>query len=112
MADFIQKLADEGEAAYRTGSADAFAAWLIPNVLLILGALKTLAELDGVSHWVPVAERLPDRSGMYLIWDGEDYEAARWNDGDFYRLFGEESPTHWMPLRLEPPVQPHRGRGE
>ena len=67
------------------------------------------AQLEGMGRWVPVAERLPDRSGMYLIWDGEDYEAARWNDGDFYRLFGEEPPTHWMPVRLEPPEQGTRG---
>lgn len=61
MADLIQKLADEGEAAYRTKSAEAFAAWLIPNVLLVLGALKTLAEVERDSAATRLALRAADR---------------------------------------------------
>jgi len=69
---------------------------------------KEIADLKlRFSHstfsWVPVSEREPERSGQYLTWDGEEFEVMRWNDGDFYRLYGEGPPTHWMPVRLEAP---------
>lgn len=60
MANLIQKLAEGGEAAYRTKSAEAFAAWLIPNVLLVLGALKTLAEVERAMNSDPAGSSIGD----------------------------------------------------
>jgi hypothetical protein len=42
----IDKLADEGEAAYRSGDAKVFAAWIIDHAPLIVASIRTLAEVN------------------------------------------------------------------
>ena len=56
------------------------------------------------SEWISIAERLPEKSGRYLVYGsfagmplicGAHY--------DRYNGFGDDGFTHWMPLP-EPPV--------
>ena len=59
-------------------------------------------------QWIPCSERLPDKSGSYLIWylDGfgnKDYYVLYWDDGrkGFYPKWKENPSRHelaWMEL--------------
>jgi len=67
------------------------------------GIQLTLTQLAGiieaVPEWVSVEERLPEKSGTYLIhvaphWTGT---CGYYNDGSGWKP-GEGVVTHWMPL--------------
>lgn len=81
------------------------------------------ALIKSLPHWIPVAERLPNCNGCYLVWrphffggeigmpsicyfDGSN----TWHDSygvDFTRILHPEDVTHWMPLP-EPPMEESR----
>lgn len=69
---------------------------------LLAEARQSLSEGISMPRWIVMSETEPEREGAYLIWDGEEYDIGTWRDGDFYRICGEDPPTHWMPLPEAP----------
>ena len=64
------------------------------------------ARLDAEErqHWIPVTERLPEKSGSYLVFVyGEVTEMNFWY-GKWHRLRDDytKAVTHWMPLPQPP----------
>ena len=51
--------------------------------------------------WIPVTERLPEKTGIYAVWTakgfGNHLSASHW-DGESWSL----RVTHWMPLPTPP----------
>lgn len=67
-------------------------------------AVKT--ALDFIPCWIPVTERLPEKSGSYLVYVyGEVTEMDCWH-GKWHMLGDDytKAVTHWMPLP-EPPKE-------
>ena len=66
---------------------------------------------EAFGRWISVKDRLPERNGIYLAYDGEyigtvEYEKCRpdseWTDD--YEGYLDLIVTHWMPLP-EPPKE-------
>lgn len=63
---------------------------------------------DGRPKWIPVSERLPDKSGRYLICEElgrvmiAGWDTSCWFGGHSYSEFTVYKATNWMPLP-EPP---------
>ena len=60
---------------------------------------ETRAMLNqyAIGRWVPVEERLPDRSGCYLfVWEGGEPQWIDYTHG----LTDGETPTHWLELNM------------
>ena len=61
-----------------------------------------------MGEWISVKDRLPEKEGRYLIYDGDRVDAADYiyNSGPIWLDTAEGyynyKPTHWMPLP-EPP---------
>ena len=79
--------------------------------ILAVAALREQEE----RRWIPVAERLPNKSGYYVVIDGEYTSVLHYSSR--YELFNAFDdldpeivercaimPTHWMPLP-EPPKE-------
>lgn len=66
--------------------------------------VRICAELAG---WIPVSERLPEKSGMYQVWNGKHMAAHSFFFGSF-QCINPEQITHWMPL----PAAPQEVKGE
>lgn len=70
------------------------------------------ADVQPVTHWISVKERLPETGKSVLIyypkWDGDEIQVAKLEgDGMMFDICGEFNigtgvVTHWMPLP-EPP---------
>lgn len=70
-------------------------------------------------EWISVDERLPEKTGLYLIvWDGSvaaAYRHTHWTLGEFWNndldggisVIPDSEVTHWMPLP-EPPKMKER----
>ena len=57
----------------------------------------TLKTHYAIGRWVPVEERLPDRSGCYLfVWEGGEPQWIDYTHG----LTDGETPTHWLELNM------------
>ena len=56
------------------------------------------------NRWIPVGERLPKKSGVYLCyWRGHTRECKYWQQHGRFEFNGRKMEvTHWMPLP-EPP---------
>ena len=69
-------------------------------------------EATTKQEWIPVSERLPDKSGLYLIWapsvdDDNPFRFVAWYDCAKDEWFGIvtawlEVITHWMPFPGNP----------
>jgi len=46
-------------------------------------------------EWILIEERIPDKSGQYLVTNGAAIVITSFQYGHF---FGIGFPTHWMPL--------------
>ena len=64
---------------------------------------------DYEPKWIPVTEQLPEKSGDYIIFDGEDvlgaYYEKEWkcdNWTDPVEMYAAYHATHWMPLPAPP----------
>lgn len=64
---------------------------------------------DACGKWISVKDKLPEKEGEYIAFDGEsvfgayyeiDTSGTRWTDP--VEMYGEFEVTHWMPLP-EPP---------
>lgn len=67
--------------------------------------IDRVENFPGVNEWIPVAERLPERSGFYLVCTVHEFyktakmAKAHFRSGGFYGQGGHWSNvTHWMPL--------------
>ena len=86
----------------------------------IIDAMPTVTDNNVGSKWIPVTERLPEKTIDVLLWFGgkyknmavgfwhgcEECEAVYWcayTDDGFYTDC-DYKPTHWMPLP-EPPKE-------
>lgn len=72
---------------------------------------RKIEEQPTICGWISVKDRLPERNGIYLAYDGEyistvEYEKGRpdseWTDD--YEGYLDLLVTHWMPLP-EPPKE-------
>ena len=74
----------------------------LPDDLPYKGSVKrVLMQAPAVNEWVSVKERLPDRSGTYLVIGKRGTpHAAHYYTGK--RGFSNPYATHWMPMP-EPP---------
>ena len=79
--------------------------------LLLLKAADAIEDLDNklnlhrqgkISHWIPVAERLPDVWKHVITFDEDDGVRVNWRSGDNVSWYMGYHVTHWMPLP-EPP---------
>nr|EKW5655707.1 DUF550 domain-containing protein [Citrobacter koseri] len=59
---------------------------------------RICADLAG---WIPVSERLPEKNGMYQVWNGKHMAAHSFFFGSF-QCINPEQITHWMPLPAAP----------
>ena len=71
-------------------------------------------EAEPVRHWIPVSERLPEKTGYYLVCDSTAFfdgikgrqDVSKFvigrHGGHWYGAIRRECITHWMPLP-EPP---------
>lgn len=63
---------------------------------------------DGRPKWIPVAERLPDKPGRYIICEElgrvmiAGWDTSCWFGGHSYSKFTVYKATHWMPLPEQP----------
>lgn len=64
---------------------------------------RRIAELEAARQWIPVGERLPEESGLYLIYyyDDKAYGGAWYNANIGFDC----GVTHWMPLPEPPEVK-------
>ncbi len=91
------------------------------DVAVVLGELERLQE---TARWIPVAERLPEKEGKYLVCcpsldPGNPPLMCVWFDPDYGWYSTEmwaKAVTHWMPLPEPPgsegnvnPPKPSRG---
>lgn len=62
-------------------------------------------ELKEENRWIPVSEKLPEESGLYLVCDFSDYNrnepifVVSWFDAD-KKYLNYDSATHWKPIIL------------
>lgn len=70
-------------------------------------------KADAEPHWIPVAERLPEKEGFYLVTlkhrydDESNIRYFKCENGETYwSLWGNENITAWMPMPA--PYQPKR----
>ena len=69
-------------------------------------AIEVLSKMEKATRWIPVTERLPEKSGSYLVYVyGEVTEMDCWR-GKWHMLGDDytKAVTHWMPLP-EPPKE-------
>nr|EKV4192178.1 DUF551 domain-containing protein [Klebsiella michiganensis] len=59
------------------------------------------------NRWIPVSERMPEKNGMYQVWNGKHMAAHSFFFGSF-QCINPEQITHWMPL----PAAPQEVKGE
>lgn len=63
-------------------------------------------EIDGVSHWIPVTERLPELCVPVIVCrdDGKVEQGVYFTSNGWWKVFGARTKrvTHWQPLP-EPP---------
>lgn len=73
--------------------------------------LVIIAELEEKQRWIPVSERLPEKTGLYLVYSESGYMEVDYmysepivdvSTADFNSL---DNVTHWMPLPTPPEVQ-------
>lgn len=99
MKDKLIELCDE--LLYDLPKAELFADYLIANGV-------TIAEDNNVlCKWVPVSERLPDRTTFvlaYITAVGRSYVGVREyvEDGKNFKMNVGETVTYWMPLPKAP----------
>ena len=86
---------------------------LATGVASIGRLLEYIKELGSqIPRWIPVEERLPEKSGYYLCWDIGIMESASacFSIGYFDANLKEFAPgadvliTHWMPIPKGPEV--------
>ena len=58
------------------------------------------AALREQVRWIPVSERLPEKDGAYIGWDGTLYVGFTWDER--FSVMFPNTVTHWMPLPLPP----------
>ena len=64
---------------------------------------RLTAELTALREqvrWIPVSERLPEKDGAYIGWDGTLYVGFTWDER--FSVMFPNTVTHWMPLPLPP----------
>lgn len=64
-----------------------------------LNSLQSVVTVPG--KWIPVSERMPEKSGTYQVWNGEHVGAVPFLFGSFQCL-NPEQVTHWMPTAKPP----------
>ena len=69
-------------------------------------AIEALSKTEKTTRWIPVTERLPERSGTYLVYVYGDVTDLNYWRGEWHRLGDDytKAVTHWMPLP-EPPEE-------
>ena len=68
--------------------------------------IEAFSKMEKTTHWIPVTERLPEKTGSYLVYVyGEVTEMNYWH-GKWHSLGDDytKAVTHWMPLP-EPPKE-------
>jgi hypothetical protein len=72
------------------------------------GSLARACFVSGLQaatpRWVPVEERLPEVSGVYMTWEANDGPLIGLTcfDADDETFASKHLPTHWMPLPAAP----------
>ncbi len=59
-----------------------------------------IAELEAAQRWIPVSERLPEKSGYYLTYQEGYIDVKQW--WGYWEMMYPI--THWMPLPNPPEV--------
>ena len=59
---------------------------------------------EEVSKWIPVTERLPEKTGSYLVYVYYEVTEMNYWHGKWHRLGDDytKAVTHWMPLPKPP----------
>ena len=70
------------------------------RILALEAEITTLREQV---RWIPVSERLPEKDGAYIGWDGTLYVGFTWDER--FSVMFPNTVTHWMPLPLPPEVE-------
>ena len=105
--DAFQKLSDALDEIENTlptedvDRPDVFLAWsAMPRAALksILQAGNSPVTPDG---WIPVSERMPGRSGVYMVWNGKHIGAVSLFFGSFQCIKPEQI-THWRHMPAAP----------
>lgn len=104
MSEFIKREDVRRAALHYTGDA-------------LIAKLDELPTVQ-VPEWIPVTERLPEKSGQYLTYNEHGWFSAypysiihkQWNTQDWMseksaKGLGINSITHWMPLPQPPEVK-------
>lgn len=74
----------------------------------VMEIMQALPPVTPQQRWIPVSERLPNKTGLYLISDG-DLVASKSFDGDGFRT---ESAVRFMPDAWMPLPKPYMGESE
>ncbi|HVI42550.1 MAG TPA: DUF551 domain-containing protein, partial [Anaerovoracaceae bacterium] len=68
------------------------------DIPILITGMKKLA--DRASRWIPVSERLPEKSQNCLCFFNDGSMAIGWSNGEPYKFHPDV--THWMPLPAAP----------
>ena len=97
---------------------DLFSAKAYERIIGVIETVPTI-EAEPVRHWIPCSERLPEKTGYYLVCDSTaEFDNIRGRQdvskfvigrhgGHWYGAIRGEYITHWMPLPEPPESEVH-----
>lgn len=97
------------ELIYKEQALNCFHDWFdkygdvhTPDEIAAYRAIEALPSVDAEPQWIPVAERLPDKDGRYLVTCSKigawEVDWNIWHCEPKPSWLWEQSVTAWMPL--------------
>ena len=69
---------------------------------MIESAISHKYESERKDGWISVEDRLPEKSGEYLTYNGREYSIQKYNENGWLNMYDAIFITHWQSLPPSP----------
>ena len=86
--------------AVKYGNATGEQANFSHSSIMMYEVADMIEDMPTVMQWLTCSERLPDKTGWYIVCDAGIVTVAFWNNNQQY--FNQSAPRYWQPLPQAP----------